>query len=70
MRKTAGFTLVELLVVVIVIGILAGVAVMRQRNLTSRARVAAASADARNIREAEAAFQWAVEKLSSAPISG
>lgn len=56
MRKTAGFTLVELLVVVIVIGILAGVAVLRQRNLTSRARVAAASADARAIREAEAAF--------------
>ena len=56
MKKTAGFTLVELLVVVIVIGILAGVAVMRQRGLTSRARMAAAAADARAIREAEAAF--------------
>jgi prepilin-type N-terminal cleavage/methylation domain-containing protein len=56
MRKTAGFTLVELLVVVIVIGILAGVAVMHQRGLTSRARVAAAAADARSIREAEATF--------------
>jgi prepilin-type N-terminal cleavage/methylation domain-containing protein len=56
MRRPAGFTLVELLVVVIVIGILAGVGVMRQRGLTSRARVAAAAADARAIREAEAAF--------------
>lgn len=56
MRRTAGFTIVELLVVVIVIGILAGLAVMRQRGITSRARVAAAAADARAIREAEAAF--------------
>jgi len=56
MKKAAGFTLVELLVVVIVLGILAGVAMMRQRGVTSRARMAAAAADARAIREAEAAF--------------
>lgn len=56
MKKTAGFSLVELLVVIIVVGILAGVAVMRQRRVTSRARVAAAAADARAIRQAEAAF--------------
>lgn len=52
----AGLTLVELLVVIVVVGILAGVAAMRQRGLTARARVAAAAADARAIREAEAAF--------------
>ena len=56
MRKTAGFTLVELLVVVVVVAILAGFAIMRQRGIVSRARVAAAQADAHAIRQAEASF--------------
>ncbi len=56
MRKTAGFTLVELLVVVVVIAILAGFAIGRQRGMVSRARVAAAQADSYAIRQAEASF--------------
>ena len=51
-----GLTLVELLIVIVVVGILAGFAALRQRGLTERARMAAAAADARAIREAEAAF--------------
>jgi prepilin-type N-terminal cleavage/methylation domain-containing protein len=56
MRKTAGFTLVELIVVVVVIAILAGFAILRQRGMVSRARVAAAQADTYAIRQAEASF--------------
>lgn len=55
-RKTAGFSLVELLTVLVIVGILAGMAILRQRGVTSRAQLAAAAADARAIREAEEAF--------------
>jgi prepilin-type N-terminal cleavage/methylation domain-containing protein len=55
-KQTAGLTLVELLVVIVIVGILAGFAVRRQRGVTGRARLAAAAADARAIRSAEAAF--------------
>ena len=56
MKKRAGLTLVELLVVVLIVGILAGMAALRQRGLIGRAQLAAAAADARAIRQAEAAF--------------
>jgi prepilin-type N-terminal cleavage/methylation domain-containing protein len=44
-RSRAGFTIVELLTVVIVIGVLAGIAILKYIDLTARARTAQAVGD-------------------------
>jgi prepilin-type N-terminal cleavage/methylation domain-containing protein len=44
-RRRAGFTIVELLTVIIVIGVLAGIAILKYTDLTARARTAQAVGD-------------------------
>jgi prepilin-type N-terminal cleavage/methylation domain-containing protein len=50
MRRRAGFTLLELLMVMIVIGLLAGMAILKYIELRHRARTAAVAADLQVVR--------------------
>ena len=51
-RRRAGFTIVELLTVIIVIGVLAGIALLKYIDLTARARTAAAVGDLQAVQTA------------------
>jgi prepilin-type N-terminal cleavage/methylation domain-containing protein len=51
-RRRAGFTIIELLTVVIVIGVLAGIAILKYIDLTARARTAQAVGDLQAVRVA------------------
>jgi prepilin-type N-terminal cleavage/methylation domain-containing protein len=56
-RSSAGFTLVELLIVVVVLGILGSVVVFAVRGITGRGQQSACSADAATLTVAEEAAQ-------------
>ncbi len=56
MRDTKGFTLIELIIVVVIIGILASIAIPKFGNTKEKAYVAGMKADLRNLVTAQEAY--------------
>ena len=56
MRSTRGFTLIELILVVVIIGILASIAIPKFGNTKEKAYVAGMKADLRNLVTAQEAY--------------
>ncbi len=65
MKKTGGFTLIELMIVIAIIGILAAIAIPQFASYRSRAFDAAAMSDLRNAMTAQEAYFIDYETYSS-----
>ena len=68
-RKSKGFTLIELMIVVAIIGILAAIAIPRFANLIDRAREARTQGNLGSIRSAMAIFYGSMEGAWPATIA-
>ena len=66
MRRRAAFTLVELLVVVVVLGILAAMAIPKFKNTKGKANAAALRTDLRNLATAEESYFYTNNHYTSA----
>jgi type IV pilus assembly protein PilA len=65
-RRQAGFTLVELLVVIAVLGVLTTIAMTVYHNVQARSRVAKAEADTRTLSDAIGTFNAHMGQMPSA----
>lgn len=66
MRRRAAFTLVELLVVVVIIGILAAMAIPKFQNTKGKANAAALRTDLRNLATAEESYFYSNNHYTAA----
>ena len=67
-RSESGFTLIELVIVIVILGILASVAIPKYEDMREQARVATLKGQAGSVRSA-LSIQYARSSLNGAPAS-
>jgi prepilin-type N-terminal cleavage/methylation domain-containing protein len=66
MKRRSAFTLIELLIVVVIIGILAAIAIPKFQNSKGKANAAAMKSDLRNLATAQEAYLYEFGQYTSA----
>ena len=69
-RKRGGFSLIEMLVAVSIVGILAGLAIPNMRNVTFRARATAVFGDLNTVRQATLDYNADLNSWPTDEVSG